>query len=64
MDPRTALRTGLGAGAEVLGWWGALLVLWLMLITTVDRLELIVGASVSLLGALAACAARRAAGTR
>jgi hypothetical protein len=64
MDPRTTLRTGLGAGAEVLGWWAALLVLWLTLITTVDRLELTVGVSVSLLGALAARAARRAASPR
>ncbi|MGP4045796.1 hypothetical protein [Streptomyces sp. 2A115] len=49
---------------EVLGWWAALAVLWLMFISAVDTLELAVGAAASLLGAIAASAARRAVGAR
>lgn len=45
---------------EVAVWWAALLALWLTLISTVDALEVLVGAAVSLLGGLAAAAARRA----
>lgn len=53
-------RTTLLAAAEFLAWWAALAVLWLVLITAVDTLELAVGASVAGLSALAAVAARRA----
>lgn len=56
MDGRTALLVT----AELLGWWAALAVLWLVLISTVDPLELAVGAGAAGLGALAARAARRA----
>ncbi|MCH5671377.1 hypothetical protein [Streptomyces gilvus] len=56
MTPRTALL----AAAELLGWWVALALLWLVLISTVDPLELAVGAGSALVGALAARAARRA----
>ncbi|MEV7736095.1 MULTISPECIES: hypothetical protein [unclassified Streptomyces] len=52
-------RTTLLATAELLGWWTALAVLWLVFISTVDTLELTVGAAVAGLGALAARAARR-----
>ncbi|MER6711168.1 MULTISPECIES: hypothetical protein [unclassified Streptomyces] len=38
----------------------ALAALWLVLVTTVDALEITVGAAAALLGALAARAARRA----
>ncbi|HEY1178820.1 MAG TPA: hypothetical protein VGF17_21920 [Phytomonospora sp.] len=55
MTRRTAL-----AAAELVAWWAALAVLWLVLISAVDALELVVGASAALVGALAACAARRA----
>lgn len=53
-------RTTLLATAELLGWWAALAVLWLVFISTVDALELAVGAGAAGLGALAARAARRA----
>ncbi|MFF0065972.1 hypothetical protein ACFYRC_31420 [Streptomyces sp. NPDC005279] len=46
--------------AELVAWWVALFVLWLMLISTIDALEVIVGTAVALVGAVAACAARRA----
>jgi hypothetical protein len=49
---------------EVLGWWALLAVLWLMLISAVDTLELVVGAGASLVGAVAAGAARRAVSAR
>ncbi|MGW9027460.1 hypothetical protein ACWGQ5_25475 [Streptomyces sp. NPDC055722] len=55
-------RTTLRAGLEVLGWWAGLTVLWLVLISTVDPLEWVVGASSALVAALAARAARRAVG--
>ncbi|MFJ9147719.1 hypothetical protein ACIRP7_06525 [Streptomyces sp. NPDC102270] len=60
MTGPTTGRTTLLATAELLGWWTALAVLWLMFISTVDTLELAVGAAVAGLGALAARAARRA----
>ncbi|MVO85713.1 hypothetical protein GPA10_13340 [Streptomyces sp. p1417] len=41
-------------------WWLALGVLWLLLVGPVDGLELVVGAGVGLLGAVAARAARHA----
>ncbi len=53
-------RTTLLATAELFGWWAALGVLWLVFISTVDTLELAIGAAVACLGALAARAARRA----
>ncbi|MER8010592.1 MULTISPECIES: hypothetical protein [unclassified Streptomyces] len=56
MTPRTALL----ALAELLAWWVALALLWLVLISTVDTLELAVGAGCAGVGALAARAARRA----
>jgi hypothetical protein len=46
--------------AEVLAWWLLLTGAWLVLISTVDALEYLVGASAALLAALAAQAARRA----
>lgn len=60
MTPRAAMRTTLRAAAEFLAWWTGLAVLWLILISAVDSLELVVGATVAALGALAARAARRA----
>ena len=56
MNRRTTLLTV----AEILAWWAALAVLWLVLITTVDPLELAVGAGAAGVAALAATAARRA----
>ncbi|GCB43639.1 hypothetical protein [Streptomyces sp. NL15-2K] len=56
MTPRTTLL----AGAELTAWWAGLAVLWLVLISAVDALELAVGAGVAAMGALAARAARRA----
>ncbi|MFD9635686.1 hypothetical protein [Streptomyces violascens] len=46
--------------AEVLAWWLLLTGAWLILISTVDALEYLVGASAALLAAVAALAARRA----
>ncbi|MFF8726704.1 hypothetical protein ACF073_09455 [Streptomyces sp. NPDC015171] len=60
MTRRTAPRAVLLAGAELLAWWAALALLWLVLITAVDTLERIVGASAAALGALLARAGRRA----
>ncbi|MEV6027879.1 hypothetical protein [Streptomyces sp. NPDC052036] len=57
-------RTALGAASEVLGWWAALTLLWLVLISTVDTLEWAVGTSAALVCAIAACAARRAVSAR
>jgi multisubunit Na+/H+ antiporter MnhE subunit len=56
MDRRTTLL----ATAEFLAWWAALAVLWLVLISAVDTLELAVGAGAAAMAALAAVAARRA----
>ncbi|MCZ4604903.1 hypothetical protein PGH47_39045 [Streptomyces sp. HUAS 31] len=53
-------RTTLLAAAEFLAWWIALALLWLVLISTVDTLELAVGAGAAGVSALAAVAARRA----
>ncbi|MEU0845882.1 hypothetical protein ABZ370_41415 [Streptomyces sp. NPDC005962] len=44
---------------EVLAWWLALTGVWLVLIGTVDSLEVLVGAAAALLVALVARAARR-----
>ncbi|MGA5036710.1 hypothetical protein ACPCA8_06565 [Streptomyces capoamus] len=60
MTRRTAPRAFLLAASELLAWWAALALLWLVLITTVDTLERIVGASCAAAGALAARAGRRA----
>ncbi|WP_037671296.1 hypothetical protein [Streptomyces griseus] len=56
MNRRTTLLTA----AELLGWWAALALLWLVFISAVDTLELAVGAAAAAVGALAAHAARRA----
>jgi hypothetical protein len=53
-------RTALFVTAEFLAWWAALTVLWLILISAVDTLELAVGAGVAGVAALAAVAVRRA----
>ncbi|MGW1361877.1 hypothetical protein ACWCQP_31240 [Streptomyces chartreusis] len=53
-------RATLLAAAEFLAWWIALALLWLVLISTVDTLELAVGAGAAGVSALAAVAARRA----
>jgi hypothetical protein len=45
--------------AEVLVWQAALTALWLVLISTVEPLELFVGLGCALLGAIAATGARR-----
>ncbi|MFJ8196607.1 hypothetical protein [Streptomyces sp. NPDC096152] len=57
-------RTALLAVGEVLVWWAALLLLWLVLISTVDTLEVAVGAGAAGLAALAAWAGRRVVGGR
>ncbi|MEU0604011.1 hypothetical protein ABZ484_38220 [Streptomyces sp. NPDC006393] len=54
-------RTTLLAVGEVLAWWAALVVLWLMLISTVYTLEWVVGSCAAGVGALVARAGRRAA---
>ncbi|MGW2813690.1 hypothetical protein [Streptomyces sp. NPDC001415] len=46
--------------AEVLAWWLPLTGGWLVLISTVDALEWLVGAAAALLAAVGARAARRA----
>ncbi|GAA2572820.1 MULTISPECIES: hypothetical protein [Streptomyces] len=53
-------RRTLLAVAEVAAWWVPLAALWLVLISTVDPLELAVGAAASAVAALAARGARRA----
>ncbi|PBC59862.1 hypothetical protein BKI49_33200 [Streptomyces sp. Tue6028] len=60
MTPCTALRGAL----EVVAWWAVLFLLWLVLIGTVDTLELVVGAAAALVCAVAARGARRAVGGR
>ncbi|MGW5369273.1 hypothetical protein ACWER6_25450 [Streptomyces sp. NPDC004009] len=59
-SPRTTTRTALLALGELLAWWAALALLWLVFITSVDTLERIVGASAAAAGALLARAGRRA----
>ena len=56
MDRRTTLL----AAVEIVAWWAGLAALWLFLVSTVDPLELAVGAGAAGVGALAARAARRA----
>ncbi len=60
MNAHTTLRAAL----EILLWWAGLILLWLVLISTVDTLERVVGVSAALVGAVAARAARRAVGAR
>ncbi|MGW7203209.1 hypothetical protein [Streptomyces sp. NPDC054837] len=55
MDRRTTLLTA----AEILAWWAALTVLWLVLVSAVDTLEFVVGTAAAAVAALAATAARR-----
>ncbi|AEM82857.1 hypothetical protein [Streptomyces violaceusniger] len=45
---------------EVLVWWAALTGIWLVLIGTVDPLEILVGSAAALAAALLARAGRRA----
>ncbi|MEU6331198.1 hypothetical protein ABZ851_28565 [Streptomyces sp. NPDC047049] len=54
----------LATGAELLLWWAALTLLWVVLIGPVDTLEWLVGAGAGLIAAAVACRARRAAGAR
>ncbi|MCQ4205558.1 hypothetical protein [Streptomyces longispororuber] len=63
-DGRSGQRGGglLRSGVEFLGWWAALVALWIVLISGIDAWELGVGAACAFAGALAATAARRAAG--
>ncbi|WP_371667753.1 hypothetical protein OG985_09010 [Streptomyces sp. NBC_00289] len=60
MTPRTTLL----ALAEILVWWAVLAALWLVLVSTVDTLELAVGAGAAGVAAVAARAARRAVASR
>ncbi|MCX5041025.1 hypothetical protein ACFWQ6_26725 [Streptomyces coelicoflavus] len=53
-------RRTLLAGAEVAAWWVPLAALWLVLVSTVDPLELAVGAGASAVTAFVARGARRA----
>ena len=53
-------RTTLLSAGEILAWWAALVLLWLVLISAVDTLELVVGTSAALVGAFAAWGTRRA----
>ncbi|MFH8683790.1 hypothetical protein [Streptomyces lydicus] len=54
----------LTTSAELIGWWAALTLLWIVLIGPVDTLEWAVGAGAGLVAAAAAVGARRAAGGR
>lgn len=49
-------------GAERVGWWAMLTLLWIVLIGPVHTLEWLVGAGAGLVSAAAACGVRRAAG--
>ncbi|MGW3265845.1 hypothetical protein [Streptomyces sp. NPDC001056] len=60
MDRPTTPRAVLLAAGELLAWWAASALLWLVLITTVDTLERVVGGGVAVVGALLARAGRRA----
>ncbi|WP_251096042.1 hypothetical protein [Streptomyces sp. Caat 7-52] len=60
MTRRTAPRSVLLAAGELLAWWAALALLWLVLISSVDSLERIVGASCAAVGAMVARLGRRA----
>lgn len=58
------MTRALALAAELTAWWAALLVLWLMLIGSVEPLEWAVGGSAALVSAAAACGARRAVADR
>ncbi|MEU7428969.1 hypothetical protein ACGFX8_07975 [Streptomyces sp. NPDC048362] len=60
MTRRTAPRAVLLTVGELLVWWAALALLWLVLITSVDTLERIVGACCAAVGAALARVGRRA----
>ncbi|MQY34113.1 hypothetical protein SRB17_20790 [Streptomyces sp. RB17] len=60
MTRRTIPRPVLLILGELLVWWGALALLWLVFITSVDTLERVVGGSAAVVGALLARAGRRA----
>ncbi|MFS4096946.1 hypothetical protein [Streptomyces sp. AF1A] len=60
MTRRTAPRTVLLALGELLAYWAALTVLWLVLITSVHPLEWALGGCAAAAGALLARAGRRA----
>lgn len=62
MRRRTTPRAILLATDELLLWWHALALLWLVLISAVDALERIVGASAAAAGALPARAGTAALG--
>lgn len=49
---------------EVLVWWAALAGIWLVLISTVDPLEFLVGSAAALAAAVLARAGRRAVADR
>ncbi|MEW2544215.1 hypothetical protein AB0910_00300 [Streptomyces sp. NPDC047002] len=49
---------------ELTAWWAVLVALWLTLVGRVDRIEWAVGVPAALLGAFAACGARRAVARR
>lgn len=49
------------AAVELAVWWAVLAALWLVLVSSLDLLECLVGAGAALLGACAARAARRGA---
>ncbi|MER6166968.1 hypothetical protein [Streptomyces violaceorubidus] len=53
-------RRTLLAVAEVAAWWVPLAALWLVLVSTLDPLELAVGAGASAVAAFVARGARRA----
>ncbi|KPI15259.1 hypothetical protein OK006_3132 [Actinobacteria bacterium OK006] len=55
-------RTTLLDAGEILAWWAALTVLWLVFISAVTTLELVVGTSAALVAAVAAWGARRTVG--
>ncbi|MFI9722028.1 hypothetical protein ACIHFE_20590 [Streptomyces sp. NPDC052396] len=48
------------AAAEIAGWWAGLTAVWTVLISTVDTLELAMGAACALAAACAARGARQA----
>lgn len=54
------VRGAAAAAAEILGWWAGLTLTWTVLVSTLDTLELAVGAGSALLAACAARGARRA----
>ncbi|MGW2772568.1 hypothetical protein ACWC4C_08500 [Streptomyces olivaceoviridis] len=60
MTRRTAPRAAFLAAGELLAWWAVLALLWLVLISTVDTLERVVGAGCAAVGAVLARTGRRA----